>query len=108
MKTGKPKNIILSYYLLLIFFIYLSARYSHPIIILHNLNHHSEKESGLHLPEKFDCSLFHDLYFEFNKNNDENISKIARIYHDLVINEERLIERSYFNTSKSRAPPVFI
>lgn len=105
MKIRKLKNIILSVFLLLALLIDLAVRYSHPIFVIHDLKHSPESKSGLNNAEKFNCSIFHDLCFEFTKNPDVAWLKLLRLNHTVLIEETKIFFKSFHNTVKSRAPP---
>ena len=105
MKIRKLKNIILSVFLLLALLIDLAVRYSHPIFVIHDLKHSPESKSGLNNAEKFNCSIFHDLCFEFIKNPDVAGTILLISNHIVLYNEEIIFVKSFHNTVKSRAPP---
>lgn len=107
MNIRKTQNIIFSKLLLLVFLFYLSVLYSHSIIIIHDITHHADKNSGFDKPEKFDCSLFHDYYFEFNGPSFENWVTDIRIDQFKILTRQNLLIKLFTNSTNPRAPPVF-
>ncbi len=107
MFISKTKNIIVPRLLLLVFLFYLSIRYSHTIIIIHDFVQHTEKDAGFNITEKFDCSLFHDLLFEFNKEINEERLLFTEIFDSNNFAPQIILIKLFRITINPRAPPIF-
>ncbi|MGE5355115.1 MAG: hypothetical protein ACM3PT_02670 [Deltaproteobacteria bacterium] len=101
------KNTLHSLTLLNVLVLYLAINYLHPVFSHHHLNHSNPSTHGLKQAESFNCSIFHDMYFEFRifisdfeNPNPEYSFTILKIC-------DKVYSNRFLNFEKSRAPPVF-
>lgn len=105
MAMRENKYNISSFFLLLVFTLYLTIRYSHSIIFVHDLSHHDHRNSGLQTSNKFDCKIFHELFLEFTSNTDQVESIIPEFFDLNKYSKAIIITKLFSDGFKARAPP---
>jgi hypothetical protein len=105
MAMRENKYNISSFFLLLVFTLYLTIRYSHSIIFVHDLSHNDQSNSGLHTSKNFDCKIFHELFLEFTNNTDQVDSIILEFFDLNIYSKAIIISKLFSDGFKARAPP---